>query len=256
MRLGVEYDRDRFTYHFSDPSSFDTAALVPHFFEQRYDADNLWLIASVGYRAGGRRWETDGGVTPSRSSTADDYDTFFDPDGSTVVSGTTGPASIQSWRVGQRGELWRAGPAQMFVGYRLRVDRSDFGIGHETVERNGVVVQAYDVGTAERTASQLHEIFGAMRFSRALGHGWAASVDGEGSPLTLGHLTIELPDKYPGQDLTFDAKVAAATARLVLNRPSDRLPIAIGVDVGGTWSYSADAAMRRRTASLRVTLQP
>lgn len=254
--VGVEYDRDRFTYHFTNPSSFDTSTLVPHFFEQRYDADNVWLIASARYGPGGARWETDGGITPSRASTADDYDTFFDPDGSTIVSGTTGPTAIQSWRVGQRGDVWRASRTSISLGYRLRVDRSNFGVGHKTVVRNGVLVQAFDVGTPERTTSQMHEIFAAVRFEHGVGGGWLASLDARGSPMTLARLTVDLPDKYPGQDLTFNATVAAATARLTMSRPSDRWPVTIGVDVGGTWSYSSDAALRRRTAALSVTVRP
>ena len=41
--------RDRFTYHFANPSAIDTPGLVPHFFEQRYVADNVaWhAVASV-----------------------------------------------------------------------------------------------------------------------------------------------------------------------------------------------------------------
>src|SRR5438128_2972697 len=91
--VGVEARRDRFTYHFDNASSVDTPFLVPHFFEQRYVADNVWLAATARYVAG-IRWETTAGVTPPRTSTADDYDTFFDPDGSVVRVGTTGGMSI------------------------------------------------------------------------------------------------------------------------------------------------------------------
>ena len=54
VEVGVGAVRDRFTYHFTDPSSFDTAVLVPHFFEQRYVADNVWVDAAVRYRAAHR----------------------------------------------------------------------------------------------------------------------------------------------------------------------------------------------------------
>jgi len=61
---------------------------VPHFFEQRYVADNVWAFATARYRAR-VRWETSFGLTRRARATADDYDTFFDPDGTVWVSGTT-----------------------------------------------------------------------------------------------------------------------------------------------------------------------
>src|SRR6185295_12632642 len=89
--VGLETARDRFTYHFDNPSAFDTPQLVPHFFEQRYVSDNLWLAASVRYVAA-FPWETSVAVTLDRTLPATDYDTFFNPDGTVIVSGTSGDA--------------------------------------------------------------------------------------------------------------------------------------------------------------------
>src|SRR5262245_64089340 len=58
VQIGIEAQRDRFTYHFENPSSVDTPFLVPHFFEQTYNADNIWLVGRVNYAAAGIRWET------------------------------------------------------------------------------------------------------------------------------------------------------------------------------------------------------
>ena len=74
--FGVEVRRDRFQYHFENPSSFDTPFSVPHVFEQRYVADNVWAVLAVRYSAG-LRWETSIGATPQRTATADDYDIVF-----------------------------------------------------------------------------------------------------------------------------------------------------------------------------------
>src|SRR5947209_12633915 len=38
----------------TNPSSLDAAAVVPHFFEQRYIADNVWVDAEARYVAGVR----------------------------------------------------------------------------------------------------------------------------------------------------------------------------------------------------------
>jgi len=126
LLFGIELRRDRFGYHFTNPSSFDTSALVPHFFEQRYVADNLWADVRLRYFAH-VRWETFVGVTPgARRRSADDHDTFFDPDGSVVVSGTTGGVLIRSFEVSQRAEISRAGPLRLFASYRFRLD--SFGL--------------------------------------------------------------------------------------------------------------------------------
>ena len=202
VAIGVEARRDRFTYHFDNPSSFDTPFLVPHFFEQRYVADNVWLTGSASYIAG-IRWETSAGITPQRTATADDYDTFLNPDGTVFVSGTTGGISIRSLQVSQRGEVARRGPAALVSGYRLRLDRSDFHLGHKTVTRNGVVIEAVDV-TARATSSQLHEfLFGSRRPSpaRSLGVSLDAEVRRSPRPLLVRSLR-------PGQIWCFSRRSA------------------------------------------------
>jgi hypothetical protein len=160
VEVGVDVERLRVLYHFSNPSSFDTATLVPHFFEQRYAIENLWATADARYTAG-IPWRISGGVTVPRDGRADDFDTFFNPGPSIVVSGTTGDARMQAVRLGQFGQIAHAGGARISAGYRLRIDRADFGLGHKTVTRGGALVSAEDVDTRERTTAQLHEFFAA-----------------------------------------------------------------------------------------------
>ena len=74
----------------------------------------------------------------------DDYDTFLNPDGTVFVSGTTGGISIWSWRAGQRAALLTRGAMTILNGYRIRVDRADWQLGHSTTTRNGVIVDAHD----------------------------------------------------------------------------------------------------------------
>jgi hypothetical protein len=245
--------RDRFTYHFDNPSSIDTSFLVPHFFEQRYVADNVWLLGSASYVAG-IRWQTSGGITPRRTSTADDYDTFVDPDGTVLVSGTTGGISIRSLEVGQRGEVGRRGAAVFVTGYRLRLDRSEFHLGHKTVTRNGVVIAAGDVTTRESTSSQLHEFLFGVTTAIGLGSRWALSLDSELSPVALGRLMVQLPDKYPGQDLVYLATVGTLGGRATLARHFDAWALAFSVDGGATWSYRSTAALSRSVLGLRVAV--
>jgi hypothetical protein len=196
----------------------------------------------VQYRAG-VTLGTSGGVTPSRSSTGTDYDTFFDPDGSVVVSGTTGPIDIHSWRIGQRAEIIRAGGVAIDTGYRLRVDISDFGVGHKTIVKNGVVIAATDVTSPEHTSSQMHEVFFGVRLD-----GLSLQI----SPVTVGRLLIQLPEKYPGVDLVYISTGAAGAASYTVTRAR----ISASVHAFYTWSYSASASLKRSIigGQLRVRL--
>jgi len=247
---GVETRRDRFQYHFDNPSSFDTPAPVPHFFEQRYVADNVWAVVTLRYTAR-LRWETSVGATPQRTATADDYDTFFDPDGTVWVSGTTGGASMRSFRVSQTAEVARAGAVRFVAGYRLRVDLADFHVGHKTETRNGALVLATDVTSPEATTSQLWEAIVGAGTSASLAANWRLSLEGEVLPLTIGRLAVRLPEKYAG-DVVFSARVVGASARVTFARQHVRWPVELAIDGGRTWSYKADAALTYTQFGVRL----
>ena len=253
LQVGVEVRRDRFSYHFDNPSSFDTPGLVSHFFEQRYVADNVWIVATARYTAG-VRWETSFGATPSRPATGTDYDTFFDPDGTVWVSGTTGGISIRSWRFAERAEITRLGPLRILAGYRFRFDGSDFGPGNKTVTRNALTVAATVVTAPERTSSQVHEVLGGVELSPRVGRTWRLKIEGELAPATVGRLLVQLPEQYPGQDLVFVAKAMAGRARLALVRGDSRWPIEVSVDAGRTWSYASTATLDRDLLGVRLAI--
>ena len=251
--VGVEDARDRFTYHFENPSAFDTPQLVPHFFEQTYVADNLWLVAALRYTAG-LPWETSGAVTLRRALPATDYDTFFDPDGTVIVSGTKGDAEISSLRVGQRAELGRSGRLAFVAGYTVRYDRAHFLVGHKSVSRNGRIVEAFDVTTPEMTSSLIQEFFVGAKLGRDVGSGWKMTIGGEAAPTTTGRLAIELPEKYPGQQFVFVATSLTGTARLTLSRAPNRRPIELSIDAAHAWRYSSENALTRERFSARLTV--
>jgi hypothetical protein len=254
LLVGVEARLERIRYHFDNPSSADTSFPVPHFFEQQYVADNIWLMATARYTAAGIRWETSAGTATPRTVRADDYDTFFDPGDVVIVSGTTGDATSRAFVVSQRADVGRAGPLQVSVGYRLRWDRFDFGVGHKTVTRNGALVAVSDEASRETTDSQVHELFAGVRAARTIGGGWRIAVSGDVAPATLARLSVRLPDKYPGQDLVFLAKLAAASARVALVRPGQRWPIEIALETGQTWSYPAAARLSRPTQRVGLSV--
>jgi hypothetical protein len=251
--IGVEAARDRFTYHFENPSSFDTPQLVPHFFEQTYVADNLWLVASLRYTAG-IPWQTSGAATIQRTLPATDYDTFFDPDGTIVVSGTSGDADIRSLRISQRGELGHAGRVAFVGGYTVRFDRANFGVGHKTVARDALVVEAFDVTTPERTSSLVQEFFFGATVGRAVGTGWRMTLGGEAAPTTTARLAIELPEKYPGQQFVFVATSLTGTAHVTFSRTPGHLPVEISIDTAHAWQYTSENSFTRDRLSARVTI--
>jgi hypothetical protein len=170
------------------------------------------------------------------------------------VSGTTGGISIGSWRVGQRAEIARRESFAVFSGYRLRVDRSDFQLGHKTVTRNGVLVEGTDVTTREMTSSQLHEILAGLTLSLPLGGRWSLTIDSEVAPVALGRLLVQLPDKYPGQDLVFLSKLGTATGRIRVEPRRDGWGFAFVADGGWTWFYRSSNALDRRNAGFGIVL--
>jgi hypothetical protein len=250
---GIASTRDRFTWHFDNPSNFDTDALVPHFFEQTYRADNIWLTLTARYTAG-VRWESAVAATPSRTTTATDYDTFNEPDGSIVVSGTRGDAAVRGVRASQMADVGRIGRAALIAGYRFRLDRADFGIGHKTVTRNGALEDALDVTTREATTAELHELVMGMALPVRLSAQWTASVRGELSPAIFGRLLVRLPDKYPGRDFVFAAKTAGTLGRVTVARARTRWPVEVTAEASRTWSYRSDARLTRSIVSVGIAV--
>ena len=251
--IGIEVRRDRFQYHFDNPSSFDTPFPVPHFFEQRYIADNVWAAVALRYTAR-VRWETSIAATPQRTATADDYDTFVDPDGTVWVSGTTGGASMRSFRVSQKATIARAGAIAVVAGVRLRIDRADFQLGHKTVTRNGAVILATDVTSPETASSRLTELLIGATGSFRAGPDWRLSIDVESAPFAVGRLLVRLPEKYPGLDIVSAATVITGSARATLARRYGQWPIELSIDAGRAWSYRTTARLEYQQLGARVAV--
>ena len=236
VRVGVEQTSDRSHWHFDSPSSYDTTVLVPHFFEQDYTLDNLWLTAEASYRAG-VDWHSSIGATPVRRATATDYDTFFNPDDVVWVSGTTGQAKVHSFRLSQAVDLGRIAGIRLTGGYRLRVDLADFLEGDRTDARNGVVVARRVVTTREYTSGQTHELFIEGMHTSDLSSNWQLRVSGEASPAAVHRLAIQLPDKYPGRTLVYRTTNLAASGRVELVRGHGRWPLTLSLGGIRTVNY-------------------
>lgn len=251
VEVGVEAHRDRVLWHFDNPSSYDTPTLVPHFFEQDYRLDSVWLRGRATYRAA-VDWQTSVAASLPRAQQATDYDTFFNPDGVTWVSGTSGDARTSGFQLSHAADLGRFAGARLSGGYRLRVDRADFLAGDRTDTRNGVLVSRTLVTTREFTSGQLHEVFIAASHSWPVGSRWLAVVQGDVSPAAVNRLAIRLPDKYPGRTLVYRTTTATAAGRFELTGGAPRWPVTLGIGAGHAWRYRATQWVRRSSLVARI----
>jgi hypothetical protein len=247
ISIGVEPRVESLKYHFDNPSSFDTSELVPHFFEQTYDTDHAWMSARIDHPLGRIRASLEGGITAAATRRADDFDTFFQPDGNIVVQGTTGNASSRSWRVSERIEMGRRRSLRAGVGYTYRRDRARFhdgdGITTTTIPPSIVHRQ---VTTRETTVSQLHAISWYGEMARRLGTRDSIEAVVDAAPAALARLTVDLPDKYPGQLLKFSARIAMVNGRATYRHEWNRWSLTAGAGAGRTVSWRRNARLDTR----------
>jgi hypothetical protein len=243
VQFTVEPRAESLRYRFENPSSFDTVALVPHFFEQTYDTDNVWIGVRGRYRAWTLGAESSLALTPSVTRQADDFDTFFQPDGNVVVSGTTGNASLRAWELQQRVIIGRSGPFDYGLGYTYRRDSARFHDGTKiTTTSRPPSEHRETVTTREFVTSQVHQVTWFARLGPEGPRGIALLL--EASPFTLGRLAVELPDKYPGRTLTFQARAAVVGAEATVGLPAGPVRLEVGARASRSFSY-ADAARLR-----------
>lgn len=250
--LTLERARESLRYRFDNPSSFDTPALVPHFFEQTYDMDNGWLGLRLRHPLFGHEAEARISVTPQATRRANDFDTFFQPDGNVVVSGTTGNASIRSWRVEERITLGHVRDVALGValGYRHDSARYHDGIGIVTTTVPSSETRRL-VTTRELVTSRMFE--GGL-FVSAQSRAFAVTADV--MPAAGARLRIDLPDKYPGRLIVFGARYSAAAAEVRYARRIGAARVGLGVRAQATWPWRHSAAVHRRSLGLFFELGP
>jgi hypothetical protein len=257
VRYEYRYDRSR--YRFENPSSFNTPFTVPHFFEQHYRADNQWLIAGARYHLFDSIAETEFGLTPQRVSVGDDYDTFFQPEGNTVVYGTTADISLRSLRFSQRLESRPVRGWVARVGYIYQRDRSIFHPSLSTTTQTAPPsVSSFWNTDRESTISEVHEVAVGAARSFVLSPRWTVDAVADLAPIRLAKLTTILPDKYPGQDIVFLSKGFSFTPGLVAGWRRARLAVDVAIAYSTTWNYRSSDQFHRTTAAagIRVRFMP
>lgn len=257
VSAGYEAHRDRLRYEFENPSNIDTPFLVPHNFVQTYVADNRWFVCAARYPLLDGVMETAFGLTPQRATFASDLDTFFDPN-DVIVSGTEGDVSMRALRFAQwsEGRLWGL---PWRLGYVYRRDVTQFHSTERLVTHsNRPSSSRTPIQTHETTISQVHEVPVGLSKQAALARRWQLTGGADVSPLTIAKLTTILPEKYPGQEIVFEAKVAALTTWVQLVWQRGRWPVVFTVDYSRTWSYRSSSQFRRDAlqAGVRLGIQP
>jgi len=246
VTLAWELRSDPYRYRFENPSSFDTPALVPHFFEQKYDAGYRWIVARARYRTFGKMLETEASLAFWGTGLGDDYDTFFQTTGDVVVHGTTAVTSLHAFRVGQRVDLGTARGFTARVGYVYRRDRSRFRPS-DSVTRHSSPPSEHRLFNTDRetTISAVHDAqFGITRTVAGSGR-WHFVAGIDLSPVTLARLTTVLPDKYPGQDIVFIARGLSVAPSVRLTVTRGVVAMGVAADYVHTWPYRSASLFTR-----------
>jgi hypothetical protein len=255
IEAGVTVERLVSEYRFENESTFDTPALVPHFFVQHYESTQPWLVARVRYPLGAVMGETTAGYAPERLAFASDIDTFFQPGGDVVTSGTSGDARLRGFSIDQRVGVGRVHGWPIDVRVRYTHRHADFLPADRVVTHTQPPSETREfITTREMTTS--HEIRAGMGFAAAneVGGGWRLEGDGVVWPLVRGRLVTELPDKYPGVDIVFDAPAFGGEARVALVRRIGRASLALQAHAGGILPYRHSASLRQHTIGAGVAL--
>jgi hypothetical protein len=247
VSVRLETRAERFTFHVENPSNVEPGPLVPHFFEQVYDADNTWLIATAHYRLFGGGASTELGVTPRVTRAGSDVDTFFQPSGEVITSGTRGDVRLRSLAIHQKIEMtrWRGWVVGVTAGYRR--SEMDFLPSDRIVTRSQPQTETREpVGGDETTWSHVLESGVTAAAPLDLGGPWRLHVDAAVLPLTRARLTISLPLKYPGELVRQDTFSFGARGRLAVERLGARVSAGAALTLGGAWGYRSTANYQQR----------
>lgn len=246
----VERWTEHYQYRFENPTTFDSPQPVPHFFEQRYDAGNTWLLVAATYRLAGARARTEAGFTPSRHTAGSDIDTFFLPTGDVATSGTNGTVSLYSLRVGERLTLatWRGIDLGVVVEYRR--SRANFLPDDRIVTHSQPPSERREFTTDRETT--ISHVFGSGLTADAslpAGGGWRLALGADLLPAVRGWLVTKLPDKYPGQDIVAEALNFGARVRVSIEHCWTHVAMGVRAAARGVWPYHRSARYRERGAA-------
>jgi hypothetical protein len=256
--IATERRVERVRYHFDNPSNFDTVELVPHFYEQKYDADNLWMLLTAEYRFLGGRARTQAGLTPRVTTQGSDIDSFFQTSGDVVTSGTDGQVRLNAFSIDQRfrvAYIGRVTAPQWKVDVVMAYRRAHASfLPADIIVTHSLPASTTATFTTDResTVSRMLQSGVAIEREWWLPGDWSARLESDAMPITRARLTTSLPDKYD-YDVVSDAWAFGATARLTFERRWSA-PLVTGVTIssGGAWGYRGSANFQDRLFGVSV----
>ena len=243
-----------YRYRFENESSFDTAFLVPHFFEQRYERVAPQFGARARYRLWNREMLTTALFTPESKGFGSDFDTFFQPGGDIAKSGTAGDVDLAGVRIEHSLTLAtkRGAAFDLFFGWRR--DRADFHPADRVVTHTVPPSETRELTTdRERTVSQTFEV-GLSGTVRANAGTWGIDATARLVPALRARLLVQLPDKYPGRDIVFSAAGWSGSGLVKVTRPLGRVSIGAWTSIEQAGSYRRNAQFNRTAAAAGVLI--
>ncbi len=244
---------EQFRYRFDNPSTFESAERVPHFFEQKYDVVPLWFSVEARYRAGGTHAVTNAAVSLRATTHGSDIDTFMLPSGDIATSGTDGDVRLQSWALGQRFAVAERRGWQVGVTFDYRHDAAEFLPDDRIVTHtNPASTTRTFITDREFTTSQVFAIGADIERVHSRSGGWQFRFGAGIQPVVAARLLVQLPDKYTGVDLTYGAISAGATAHWSLEREAGPLRLGIAMQATGARGYRRSPAYSSRGVNVTI----
>jgi hypothetical protein len=243
--LGAQHDD--FRYHFDNDSSWDTAFLVPHFFEQTYAGTKPLL----GMRASSSALEFEIAVTPVRGIHGSDFDTFFQPTGDVVVHG--GAATVESRSINAR---WTYTVNRLRIGMDFQRDQMKFPTSISTTTHTMPPSHESNVSdTRETTRSDVLEVRVGSFIERQPTPALRLRGTLDLAPIASARLTTFLPDKYPDLAIKFDALSWSVTADAEAEWRAGRVGVVLGGRAALAEPYRTASAFRRRQIGATLALR-
>jgi hypothetical protein len=251
LTVGFTWDASAFNFRFDNPSRFNTEALVPHYFEQRYRRPHPAVTLEARYGLAGHLAMTTIRVGARRIIHASDIDTFEQPGGDVATSGTDGPVRLRAWAVRQGIPLGRAREWSFLGTAAYTRDTADFQPDFRVVTHSQPPsVTREFITDQEFTTSETLRI--GVSAERRVGQGrWRQTWSVEVEPVVSARLLVQLPQKYPGVDLRFAALGSGASVGWMVTRRLGGVFWGLRADGEVTWRYRQTAAYRSH--ALRVT---
>lgn len=250
VTLRVEQRSEWFDYHIENLSNIEPGPLVPHNYEQEYDADGTWIFVEARYRLGANAAATEIGVAPTVTRFGSDIDTFFQPSGDVITSGTRGDVRLTRFSIQQWFEIARLHRVRFDLTGAYRRSTMDFLPALRIVTHSRPPSETEEpVGADETTWSHVWTMGLAVSAPLYAGRRWQTAATIEVTPLTLARLDVSLPLKYPGEIISRNTFGLGARGRLSVEYRWTRFGIGGAVTVGGVSGYSTPAHYQERLVS-------